>query len=107
MARWQIWKITKIGCCAATAAILLGWYLMVPPIDVTTWRVNRDAPLSQWQRAGDYHSFAQCMAVREQILTPEMAPALDQTPQSAYRYTKLNSQCVAGDDPRLAPAPRL
>jgi hypothetical protein len=105
MPKAMVQMLTRIGGCAAMAAILFGWYLMVPPIDVGTWRVNRDAPLSQWQRAGDYQSRAECDAVRAQILAREIP--LGQTPQRAVRYTKLNSQCVAGDDPRLAPAPKL
>ncbi|MGO9059005.1 MAG: hypothetical protein ACLQU2_16670 [Candidatus Binataceae bacterium] len=107
MAEGKFQQPRRIGCCATSSAILLGWYLMLPPIDVANWRVDRNAPLSQWQRAGDYRSFAESMTVRAQILTPEIPPALDQTTQSTFQYTKLDSQCVPGDDPRLAPPPKL
>jgi hypothetical protein len=107
MTKSRLRKLTRLGCCASAAAVLLGWYLMLPPIDVANWRVNNSAPLSQWQRAGDYASLAECMAVREQVLGHVIPPALDQTPQTTIRYTRLDSRCVRGDDPRLAPAPRL
>jgi hypothetical protein len=107
MAIRQVRKLTTIGRCATAAAILLVWYLMLPPIDTATWRVDRDAPLSQWQRAGDYSSLAECMAVRGQILTRQIPFQLSTMPQSTFRYTKLDSQCVAGHDPRLSPAPKL
>jgi hypothetical protein len=30
---------------AAAAAMLLGWYLRAPPIDVATWQANRNPPM--------------------------------------------------------------
>jgi hypothetical protein len=98
-------KARGLGGCAA--AIVFGWFLMVPPIDVATRQVNDHAPLSQWQRAGDYDSLAQCLAVRKDILRHVIAPALDQTAESAPHYTKLASRCLRAGDPRLAPAPKL
>ncbi len=103
----KIWKGHKLGGCAAAAAIVFGWYLMVPPINVATWQVNDHAPLSQWQRAGDYDSLAQCAAVRKDILRHVIPPALNQTADSAPHYSKLASRCVRAGDPRLTPAPKL
>jgi hypothetical protein len=105
MAKRHIRKPARIANCTIAGVILLGWYLLVPPINVNTWRVEPKVPLSQWQRAGHYHSLAECVAVRKQTLT-HVIP-LGQTLEGEVRYSKLDSQCVSGDDPRLAPAPNL
>jgi len=88
------------------AIVLIGWYLMLPPIDALQIRSSKDGhshtidwkipgnppPLSAWSIDGRYATDSACRdAKHKAILT---------VPPNAVAPWKM-AQCVATDDPRL------
>jgi hypothetical protein len=97
---------------ATTLAIVL-WYLMIPPIGADN-RVDAHAPLSKWRISVGFESQKQCDDSLKDAIQNPMTPAEYQAAASATRKAKMKpltmaemtkrtaeSQCVAGDDPRL------
>ena len=79
----------------ATALALVGWYLMVPPMN--SWPglpwIDRDAPLSRWTTSAMFDSAKDCEIAREKH---EHAYAL------AVKSTiDDGAVCIASDDPRF------
>jgi hypothetical protein len=95
---------------AAALALLVGWYLMVPPAIPGTGEVNRSAPLSQWTIRRQFPHNQGCEAAKARLHQQTLA---DQTQRSLRRASAsrnpeshcilCNAQCVAEDDPRLKP----
>jgi hypothetical protein len=71
-----------------------GFYLMVPPFQGGIVKTN--APLSQWSAEGSYYTADECQ--QDQINTVKILGE-----PKALRISTGN--CVATDDPRLAPDP--
>jgi hypothetical protein len=97
---------------ATTLAIVL-WYLMIPPIGADN-KVDSHAPLSQWRIGVGFESQKQCDDSLKDAIQNPMSPAEYQAAASATRKAKMKplsmsemtkrtaeSQCVAGDDPRI------
>jgi len=86
------------------ALALLGWYLMVPPIELSPSgeRVfNFNAPLSQWYRWDYYDTARECWYVdRDLFERSQSILRIDPLDDAANAY--LEAQCIATDDPRLA-----
>jgi hypothetical protein len=111
--------------------VLLGWYLIVPPInhswsnDVWHWfnssvpivnKCNPDAPLSEWQESGEYERLSECQTDQEKAPddTRKIIEDLDQetigdAPSKEEKAADdeeircaYHARCVASDDPRLA-----
>jgi hypothetical protein len=91
----------------AAAIALLGWYLMLPPVEALQIRSSKDGlshtidwkipgnppPLSAWSIDGSYDTASPCLdAKRKAILS---------VPPNAVAPWKM-ALCVATDDPRLA-----
>jgi hypothetical protein len=89
------------------ALALIGWYLMLPPVEALQVRSSKDGhshtidwktpgkppPLSAWSIDGSYDTTSACLeAKRKAILS---------VPPDAVAPWKM-AQCVASDDPRLA-----
>ena len=69
----------------AAALVLVGWYLMLPPIKLEpNPYINFGAPLSQWFIESNYDSTTTCELERAALLVRM---------QSA--------RCIAAEDPRL------
>src|ERR1700722_8703631 len=96
----------------AALAIVL-WYLMIPPIGADN-KIDPHAPLSQWRRGVGFESQKQCDDSLKDAIQNPMTPAEYQAAAKATRKAKMKpltmsemtkrtaeSQCVAGDDPRL------
>ncbi len=87
----------------AAALALVGWYLMVPPVELSPSgerAFNFNAPLSQWYRWDFYGTAGECWYVdRDLFLRSENALRIDPLNDAANAY--LEAQCVASDDPRL------
>jgi hypothetical protein len=87
----------------AAALALLGWYLMVPPIELSPngERIfNFYAPLSQWYRWDFYDSARECWDVDHDLFVRSQSILrIDPFDDAANAY--LEAQCIATDDPRL------
>jgi hypothetical protein len=98
-----------------SAAALIGWYLMVPPIvplpfgkDTVGMIAHDDAPFSQWTLLRSYDTATSCMAERDaraeaakhEVTT---APSNDSDLRGQLLSATENRsvQCIATDDPRL------
>ena len=44
----------------AAALALVGWYLMLPPVDISTGRYVEEAPIAAWRRLVEYDTVAKC-----------------------------------------------
>jgi len=87
----------------AAALALVGWYLMVPPIELTRSgerAFNFYAPLSQWYRWDFYQTARECWDVDHDLFVrSESVLRIDPMDDAANAY--LEAQCIASDDPRL------
>ena len=83
------------------ALALVGWYLMVPPVE-SGGRVNFEAPLSQWHRWGSYDTAREC-SVDESDLIDRGKRVREEHPQNEMTDMFTQAQCIASDDPRLKP----
>ncbi len=90
---------------------LVGWYLMLPPVD-SAGRAKVHAPLNQWAQESSYDSAAACQKGRREAVTD--AQALDvadfnqiEDPEgphatlATFRKWISDMVCVTADDPRL------
>jgi hypothetical protein len=83
------------------ALALVGWYLLVPPIN--SMRLDRTAPLPTWMQAASFDSAAQCDADRLEGLQKINEQAKDsRDPVTLNEQEQLTfARCIATDDPRL------
>ena len=95
----------------AAALALLGWYLMVPPIDDING-VQYEAPLSKWSISHVFDSAAECESVENKwyARAEHIFAALDTKGKlsSADKNLPIKSvyemdgcRCIASDDSRL------
>jgi hypothetical protein len=96
-----------------TALAIVVWYLMIPPIGADN-RVDAHASLSKWRKGVGFESEKQCDDSLKDAIQNPMTTAEYQAAAKATRKAKMRplsksemtrrtaeSQCVAGDDPRL------
>ncbi len=78
--------------------VLLGWYLMIPPLARSAGpaKYDRDAPLGKWFVYGTYDSAHECEGSK--WLNRE---GVKQKPQDPMKAAFDAAQCIATDDPRL------
>jgi len=81
----------------AALALMMGWYLLVPPTTRTWWvgpeRYDNGASFSRWTIQQSYDKAGACESAR--LATPNES--------NAASIRMENSLCVASDDPRLSP----
>jgi hypothetical protein len=96
-----------------TALAIVVWYLMIPPIGADN-KVDAHASLSKWRKGVSFESEKQCDDSLKDAIQNPMTSAEYQAAAKATRKAKMRplsksemtrrtaeSQCVAGDDPRL------
>ena len=97
----------------AGALAIVVWYLMIPPIGADN-KVDAHASLSKWRKGVGFESEKQCDDSLKDAIQNPMTTAEYQAAGKATRKAKMRplsksemtrrtaeSQCVAGDDPRL------
>ncbi|MGA7873129.1 MAG: hypothetical protein WCA22_19750 [Candidatus Binatus sp.] len=87
----------------ATALALVGWYLMVPPLErfPNGWEAfDFNAPLSQWDRWDSYYTARECSDVDRNLIERSQS-ILHIDPQNEAANAYLQARCMASDDPRL------
>jgi hypothetical protein len=93
----------------AAALVLVGWYLMVPPLKIegppddpkTPVDVDTKAPLSQWKNIGSFDTAKQCYDYPEHFLGMLRSNGKEHGGDAMAKYWFDHSQCIATDDPRL------
>jgi hypothetical protein len=78
------------------AAVLAGWILMAPSIDCARRGLQRETPLSEWERVDSFASDENCESYRATVIAAEKS---DSGNVYVERYSY--SVCVQDDDPRL------
>jgi hypothetical protein len=99
-------------CHSAALAIVL-WYLMIPPIGLDN-KIDPHAPLSNWRIGVGFESQKECADSLKDAIQNPMTPAEYQAAAKATQKAQMKpltmsemtkrtaeSQCIAGDDPRL------
>ena len=83
----------------AAALALVGWYLMMPPLDQDTRDWNTAAPFSEWTTIKSFHSKKDCRVdTHEALEAYRIQHFRDATPTPEYEGIL---RCVANNDPRL------
>ncbi len=84
------------------AALLVGWYLMVPPLQ------KPNSPLSHWKTLETFDTEALCQAKRKVMVeeaesddTGDSAVIVIETPKGEKHFVARSALCVATNDPRL------
>jgi hypothetical protein len=81
------------------ALVLIGWYLVLPPVAATEkkWKDYAvDAPLSRWQIYKSFDSAAQCEQERDKLRTNNIRA------DNPVVQSSMFARCISTDDPRLA-----
>ena len=95
----------------AAALALVGWYLMMPPVNPNNMRVNTDAPISDWEIRNSFDSASQCERLRVQVHAASNnrakydARKSQQHPLLSYVEWQKRSKaavCISAHDPRIA-----
>jgi hypothetical protein len=90
----------------AAALALLGWYLMSPPLALSSSRqisLDLSKPLSEWYPLESYETVADCNKEIDAMNKRAVSQALK-------HHTMLelsHAQCIASDDPRFKGNPSL
>jgi hypothetical protein len=84
----------KLGHTAAV--VLIGWILMAPSVDCARRGLQRETPLSQWERVDSFTSQENCESYRMTVIAAEKN---ERGNLYAERYSY--SVCVPDDDRRL------
>ena len=79
-----------------SARLLAGWILLAPSIDCARRGLQRETPLSQWERGDHFSSRESCESYRATVIDAEKN---DSGNIYVERYSY--SICVQDDDPRL------
>jgi hypothetical protein len=88
----------------AAALALVGWYLMVPPIE--NGQLNLHAPVSRWEIESSYDRADDCQRIIARFV--QMYPHLKDEGSGftkAKAWPMVNAKCIATDDPRLKETP--
>jgi hypothetical protein len=88
----------------AAALALVGWYLMFPPEQPGSLKVEDQAPISQWQSFRSFESAQECMSAKASAVQQSKVSKETMQTEVARRNVHLKalaSQCIATDDPRL------
>jgi hypothetical protein len=86
--------LMKFGHLAAV--VLVGWILVAPSIDCARRGLQRETPLSEWERGDHFSSRESCESYRSTVIEAEKS---DSGNIYVERYSY--SICVEDDDPRL------
>jgi hypothetical protein len=78
------------------AIAIAGWILLAPTIDCARRGLERETPLSQWERVDQFQSQKSCEDYRAVVIDAEKS---DSKNLFVRRYSY--SVCVKDDDPRL------
>ena len=95
---WAISDLMKIGNLAG--AVVAGWILLAPSIDCARRGLQRETPLSEWERGDHFSSRASCEDYRATVIATEKSDS-GNIYDERYSY----AICVEDDDARLKPNP--
>ena len=94
------------------ALVLVGWYLMVPPVHLgtvmgpmgfnkTKGYFKGDAPLSEWWKQDTFETLLDCQEGRIVWIRNERYAEKPEPGKTILYHAMLEAICVPSDDPRL------
>jgi len=86
--------LMKFGTRAAV--VLAGWILVAPSIDCAQRGLQRETPVSEWERGDHFASKESCEDYRATVIEAEKNES-----ENVYAERYSYSICVQEDDPRL------
>ena len=95
-----------MNCRHAAALALVGWYLMSPPLSLSSSRqisLDLSKPLSEWYPLEGYDTEADC----NKEIDAMNKRAVSMAREYHHMLELSHAQCVATDDPRLKGNPSL
>ena len=103
--RWSQAKCYLMKPCHAVALALVGWYLMIPPLDRDN-KPETNIPLSEYWQHQAYDSAKECEASKtayQRLYLDRWKKNLDKMGQYWQGMTEslLQGFCVESTDPRL------
>ena len=94
--------------CQAAALALVGWYLMMPPLEGNTGSLKLElaAPFPQWDIQASFDSAHDCEIAKVKSVQWAKDQATngkfeDENARHAFAWQHYDEECVATDDPRL------
>jgi hypothetical protein len=89
-----------------TGLVLMGWYLMVPPLVNTPYKIDTEAPLTSWKVYQTFDTADQCKeslsAAKSKYNPTATAPiGTIKRGSRAFALQMVFGQCVSSDDPGL------
>ncbi len=91
----------------AAALVLVGWYLMVPPLYRTgaKWKPDLNAAISEWQLVDSYDSADACkQGLTNRLQVMQQGAFANPSRRADAIFQLQTGQCSATDDPRLRDA---
>jgi hypothetical protein len=98
----------------AIGPLALGWYLLMPPLNGQTNKIDEYAPLTEWQNIDSFDSAYACTLASANSRNDTPAQEQESQARAEVQYQgniltpqqerqKVNAAiCVSTDDPRLA-----
>ena len=93
----------------APALALVGWYLMVPPIQgnsETDAGVILGAPISEWNIESSYDTASECekglAQLKQDAEQQTFYAGVSELDKRNFKLSRESAHCIATDDPRLA-----
>ena len=87
----DLMKLAHLG-----AVVVSGWILLAPSIDCARRGLQRETPLSEWERVDQFASQESCENYRAIVIEAEKSDS-----ENVYVQRYSYSICVGEDDPRL------
>jgi len=89
----------------AAALALVGWYLMVPPVQSDgTFRFKREGRrveyVGTWSVVSKFQTYGECREAQRDLQERGYRTSLN-LPRDKESMRDVNAECVATDDPRL------
>jgi hypothetical protein len=90
----------------AAALVLVGWYLMVPPLVNAPYKIDTEAPLASWKLYKKFDSSEDCnkflSSAQARYKPTATAPSGSiKRGTRAFALQMVFGQCVSSDNPRL------
>jgi hypothetical protein len=96
--------------CHAAALVIVGWYLLVPPLVNAPYKVDTEAPLASWTVYQTFDTREECdksLSAAHAKYKPTASAPIGSIKKGsrAFALQMTFAQCVSSDDPRLKATP--
>ncbi len=98
-------RTKRVNVCRAAAFALVGWYLIVPPLD-DHGRVLRTAPFAKWDLIGNYESAQGCSQTRDNVMASASRDIAQMhinqdSPEAGLFLVMIDAVCASANELRV------